>query len=87
MKAATKVTLRRTARDHQAEALCAVRVQTPEIDELPAVQTRPALTAVDVRFEGQQEPLSCAEQRRQAADKWWRDACLALSDWGEKHYH
>lgn len=87
MKAATKVTLRRTARDQQAEDLCTVRVPAPEADELPAVRTRPALTAVDVRFAGQEQPLSCAEQRRQAADKWWREACLALSDWGEKHYH
>ncbi len=67
MKAATKVMLRRIARIREAE-------------DLRAVRARDTVTFADVRFRGQQMPLSLAPYRLQAADRWWRDACVAQSE-------
>jgi hypothetical protein len=71
MKGATKVMLRRIARQREAE-------------DLRAVRSRDTVTFADVRFRGQQLPLSLAPYRLQAADRWWREACLAQSDRGNK---
>jgi hypothetical protein len=67
MKAATKVLMRRAARAREAE-------------ELRAVRARDMVTFADVRFRGQQMPLSLAPYRLQAADRWWRQACLAQAE-------
>lgn len=66
MKAATKVLVRRIARAREAE-------------ELRAVRSRDSVTFADVRFRGQTLPLSFAPYRLQAADRWWRESCLAQS--------
>jgi hypothetical protein len=73
MKAATKVMLRRIARAREAE-------------DLRAVRSRDTVTFADVRFRGQQLPLSLAPYRLQAADRWWREACLAQSDTRPKRH-
>jgi hypothetical protein len=67
MKPATKVLARRVARAREAE-------------ELRAVRARDSVTFADVRFRGQQLPLSFAPYRLQAADRWWRESCHAQSE-------
>jgi hypothetical protein len=66
MKGATKVIVRRMARAREAE-------------DLRAVRSRDSVTFADVRFRGQTMPLSFAPYRLQAADRWWRESCLAQS--------
>ena len=67
MKAATKILIRRIARAREAE-------------DLRAVRSRDRVTFADVRFRGQQLPLSLAPYRLQAAGRWWRESCLAQLD-------
>ena len=64
MKAATKIMLRRIARIREAE-------------DLRAVRSRDTVTFTDVRFRGQQMPLSLAPYRLQAAEQEARKARLA----------
>ena len=73
MKAATKVLMRRIARAREAE-------------DLRAVRARDMVTFADVRFRGQQLPLSLAPYRLQAADRWWRESCQAQSDTRAKRH-
>lgn len=73
MKAATKILIRRIARAREAE-------------DLRAVRSRDVVTFADVRFRGQQLPLSLAPYRLQAADCWWREACQAQSDTRAKRH-